>query len=50
MNDTKLESPEAIEAFLGSTDKLDFQVSKAARYEWLAGTLKLLAQSGIRRH
>lgn len=40
MNDTKLESPEAIKAFLGGTDNLDFQVSKSTRYEWLAGTLK----------
>ena len=40
MNDTKLDSPEAIKAFLGGTDKLDFQVSKATRYKWLAGTLK----------
>jgi len=40
MNDTKLDSPEAIKAFLGGTDNLDFQVSKSTRYEWLAGTLK----------
>lgn len=40
MNDTKLDSPEAIKAFLGGTDKLDFQVSKSMRYEWIAGTLK----------
>jgi len=40
MNDTKPDSPEAIKEFLGGTDKLDFQVSKATRYEWLAGTLK----------
>ena len=40
MNDNKLNSPEAIKAFLGGTDKLEFKVSKAARYEWIAGTLK----------
>jgi hypothetical protein len=40
MNDTKLDSPEAIKAFLGGTDNLDFQVSKATRYSFLAGTLK----------
>ena len=40
MNDTKLDSPEGIKAFLGGTDNLDFQVSKSTRYEWLAGTLK----------
>ena len=40
MNDTKLDSPEAIKAFLGSTDKLEFHVSKEARYEWIARTLK----------
>lgn len=40
MNDTKLDSPEAIKAFLGSTDKLEFHVSKETRYEWIAGTLK----------
>ena len=40
MNDTKLDSPAAIKAFLASTDKLEFYVSKEARYEWLALTLK----------
>ncbi len=40
MNDSKLDSPAAIKAFLSGTDKLEFQVSKAARYEWIAGTLK----------
>lgn len=40
MNDTKLDSPEAIKAFLGGADKLEFQVSKEQRYEWIAGTLK----------
>ena len=40
MSDTKLDSPEAIKAFLGGTDKLDFQVSKTTRYSFLAGTLK----------
>ena len=40
MNDTKLDSPEAIKAFLGGTDKLDFQVSKTTRYSFIAGTLK----------
>lgn len=40
MNDTKLDSAEAIKAFLGSADKLEFQVTKEKRYEWIAGTLK----------
>ena len=40
MNDDKLDSPSAIRTFLGGTDKLQFQVSKATRYEWIAGTLK----------
>ena len=40
MNDTKLDSPEAIKAFLGGTNKLEFQVLKATRYSFLAGTLK----------
>lgn len=40
MNDDKLDSPTAIKAFLGGTDKIEFTVSKAARYEWIAGTLK----------
>lgn len=40
MNDDKLDSPAAIKAFLGGTGKLEFKVSKAARYEWIAGTLK----------
>ena len=40
MNDDKLDSPAAIKAFLGGTGKFEFKVSKAARYEWIAGTLK----------
>jgi len=40
MNDNKLDSPDAIKTFLDGTSKLDFQVSKASRYEWIAGTLK----------
>jgi transposase InsO family protein len=40
MNDDKLDSPAAIKAFLGGTYKLEFKVSKAERYEWIAGTLK----------
>jgi hypothetical protein len=40
MNDDKLDSPSAIKAFWGCTDKLEFQMTKAARYEWIAGTLK----------
>lgn len=40
MNDDKLDSPAAIKAFLGGTDKLELQVSKEARYSFLARTLK----------
>lgn len=40
MNDIKLDSPAAIKAFLGGTDKIDFQVSKESRYEWIAATLQ----------
>lgn len=40
MNDNKLDSPDAIKSFLDGTSKLDFQVSKASRYELIAGTLK----------
>ena len=40
MNDTKLDSPEAIKAFLSGTNELEFQVSKATRYSFLASTLK----------
>lgn len=40
MNDDKLDSPKAIKAFLGGTDKLQFSVPKSNRYEWIAGTLK----------
>lgn len=40
MNDIKLDSPAAIKAFLVGTDKLEFNVSKEARYAWLASTLK----------
>jgi transposase InsO family protein len=40
MNDSQLDSPTAIKAFLSSTDKLEFQMCKSARYEWIAGTLK----------
>lgn len=37
MNDTRLDSPEAIKAFLGGTNHLGFQVSKARRYSCFAG-------------
>lgn len=40
MNDSELNSPKAIKAFLGGTDKLKFSVPKPMRYEWMAGTLK----------
>ena len=40
MNDDKLNSPAAIKAFLDGTDKVEFKVSKEARYAWIAGTLK----------
>src|SRR3990167_11090906 len=40
MNDDKLDSPAAIKAFLGGTNKLEFKVSKAARYSFLVDTLK----------
>jgi transposase InsO family protein len=40
MNDTKLDSPESIKSFLEGTDKIEFQVSKTSRYEWIARTLK----------
>lgn len=40
MNDDKLDSPNAIKAFLGGADKLKFSVPKSNRYEWIAGTLK----------
>lgn len=40
MNDSELDSPKAIKAFLGGTDKLRFTVPKSNRYEWIAGTLK----------
>lgn len=40
MNDTKLDTPVAIQTFLSGTEKVDFKVSKEVRYEWIAGTLK----------
>lgn len=40
MNDDELNSPKAIKAFLGGTDKLLFSVPKSSRYEWIAGVLK----------
>ncbi|HBD7117411.1 TPA: transposase family protein [Legionella pneumophila] len=40
MNDDKLDSPEAIKAFLSGADKLKFSVPKANCYEWIASTLK----------
>ncbi|MDP3706088.1 MAG: hypothetical protein Q8R24_09285 [Legionellaceae bacterium] len=38
MNDDKLDSPKAIKAFLGGTDKLKFSVPKSNRHEFIAGT------------
>src|SRR5665647_2664513 len=49
MNDDKLDSPTAIKAFLGGTDKLEFKVSKTARYEWIAGTLKRTSYFNLRK-
>lgn len=40
MNDSKLDSPAAIKSFLSSADNLELNVSKEARYKWIAGTLK----------
>lgn len=40
MNDSKLDSPDAIRTFLTGADKVEFTVSKEQRYEWIAGTLK----------
>lgn len=40
MNDTQLDSPSAIQSFLGVAGKLSCQVAKADRYTWLAATLK----------
>jgi transposase InsO family protein len=40
MNDTKLDSPAAIKAFLSSADNIEFNISKESRYKWIAGTLK----------
>src|SRR3990167_8590513 len=40
MNDTKLDSPEAIKTFLAGSDKLDFQIPKENRYAFIAKTLK----------
>lgn len=47
MNDDKLDSPEAIKSFLSGTDKINFQVSKTSRYEWVACALKRTATSTI---
>lgn len=49
MNDTKLDSPESIEAFLEGTDKLDFSVPKENLYEWIAGTLKRTNYFNLRK-
>lgn len=40
MNDDELDSPKAIKAFLGGTDKLKFSVPKSNCYAWVANTLK----------
>jgi hypothetical protein len=49
MNDAKLDSPEAIRAFLGGTGKIEFQVSQESRYEWIAGTLKRTNYFNLRK-
>ena len=49
MNDDKLNNPTATKAFLRDTDKLEFKVSKAARYEWITGTLKRTNYFNLRK-
>ena len=40
MNDTTLDSPEAIKTFLGGACNIELSVAKEQRYSWIAGTLK----------
>ena len=40
MNDSELKSPMAIRSFLNGTCKVNFEITKAERYSWLAKTLK----------
>ena len=47
MNDSELDSPGAIKAFLGGADKVKFSVSKENRYESIAGTLKRTGYFGL---
>ena len=49
MNDTKLDSPESIKAFFEGTDKIEFQLSKTNRYEWIARTLKRTNYFNLRK-
>lgn len=49
MNDTKLDSPESIKAFLEGTDKIEFKVSRESRYQWISGTLKRTNYFNLRK-
>lgn len=49
MNDTALNSPSAIRSFLAGTCNIAFQVPKANRYAWLAGTLKRTGYFALRK-
>jgi len=49
MNDTTLDSPEAIKSLLAGTDNLELSVSKEQRYAWIAGTLKRTGYFALRK-
>lgn len=49
MNDTTLNSPSAIKAFLAVAGNAELSVSKTQRYEWLAGTLKRTNYYGLKK-
>ena len=49
MNDSEIDSPEAMKTFLAGTDNLEFQVPKKERYTWIALTLKRIGYERLRK-
>lgn len=50
MNDTTLNSPEAIKTFLAATDNIELSVTKEQRYAWIASTLKRTGYFSLKKN
>jgi len=49
MNDTNLDSPNAIKTFLAATDNIELSIAKEKRYAWIAKTLKNTHYGALRK-